>query len=120
MIKELYRLRLVILLAFIAVLMGLTRFKYRNYQWVEPEIAIQISPTQAPTPTSAPVMDEVYPLYNLLPYQGKDFLVDSYSEPLTLNVITSGNIKTITKEINKWLIKNNVATESHKFIFKEK
>ena len=117
MIKELYRLRLIIFLAFIALLMGLTRFKYRNYQWEEPKIAIQISPTQAITPTSAPKIEVVYPLYSLLPYKGKDFLIDSYSEPLTLNVITAGNIKTITKEINKWLILNNIATESHKLIF---
>lgn len=121
MIREIYRLRLIILLAFIAVLMALIRFKYRNYNWAEVQISTtQISPTQMPSPTSEPKIEVVYPLIELLPYKGKGFVVDSYSAPLTLNVVTSGNIKTITKEIYKWMIKNKVATESHKLIFSEK
>ncbi|OIP86889.1 hypothetical protein CO009_03975 [Candidatus Shapirobacteria bacterium CG_4_8_14_3_um_filter_35_11] len=120
MIKELYRLRLIILLAFVAVLMGLTRWKYKNYQWPEAEVAIQISPTSMPTPTSKPTNEELYPLYNLLPFKGKDFVVDSYLTPFVLNVITAGNIKTVTKDIYKWMIENKVATESHKLIFSDK
>lgn len=120
MIKELYRLRLVILLAFVAVLMGLTRWKYKNYQWNEVQTVIQMSPTQMPTPTSEPTQEELYPLYNLLPFKGKGFVVDSYLTPFVLNVITTGNIKTVTKDIYKWMEKNKVATESHKLIFSDK
>jgi len=121
MIKELYRLRLIIFLAFIAVLMGLTRWKYRNYQWPEEQTVVaSISPTVMPSPTSEPKMEVVYPLWEQLPYKGKTFVVDSYSAPLTLNVVTSGNIKTVTKEIYKWMLENKVATESHKLVFSAK
>ncbi len=121
MIKELYRLRLVIILAFVAVLMGLTRLKYKNYQW--PEIQQTIIPTPIivePSVTSAPQNEEIYPLIDSLPYQGKNFVVDSYDGPLTLNVVTTGNIKMVTKEIYKWMEENKVATESHKLIFSDK
>ncbi|MFA7301739.1 MAG: hypothetical protein WC069_05490 [Candidatus Shapirobacteria bacterium] len=117
MIKELYRLRLVIFLAFIAVLMGLTRFRYRNYQWVEPQIETMITPTVMPTPTEKPQEEAVYPLINSLPYTGKGFVVESYEAPLTLNIVTDGNIKNITKEVFKWMLENKVATESHKLVF---
>ena len=118
MIKEFYRLRWVFFLAAVAVLIGLIRFKYRNYNWEEPPVMVtQITPTQYPTPTSAPQIEVVYPLIGLLPYKGKDFVVDSYSAPLTLSVVTSGNIKTVTKEVYKWMLKNKVATESHKLVF---
>jgi len=59
-------------------------------------------------------------LYNLLPFKGKDFVVDSYLTPFVLNVITAGNIKTVTKDIYVWMEKNKVATESHKLIFSDK
>jgi len=120
MIKEIYRLRLIILLAIVAVLMATIRFKYRNYSWPEPQSEIQISPTQAPTPTSEPTAEEIYPLYDLLPFKGKGFVVDSYLAPFALNVITTGNIKDVTKEIYKWMVLNKVATESHKLIFSDK
>lgn len=125
MIKEIYKLRVVIILAIVAVLMAATRFKYRNYQWPTPtasqlgeQTAGQASPTIVPTPTV--IKEEVYPLYDLLPYKGSNFIVNSYVAPYTLSVVTSGNIKAITKEVNAWMIKNKVATESHNLIFTEK
>jgi hypothetical protein len=120
MIKEIYRLRLVLILAVVAVLMGITRWKYRNYQWPEVQNIVSIIPTMAPTPTSGPTQEELYPLYNLLPFKGKDFVVDSYLTPFVLNVVTTGNIKIVTKDIYKWMIENKVATESHKLIFSDK
>jgi len=127
MIKEIYRLRLVIILAIIAVFMGMVRFRYRNYDWSQLQATVQITPTPTATqsggqatPTTTPVIEEVYPLIDSLPYKGKDFTVDSYSAPYTLNIITSGNIKTVTKEVYKWMVENKVATESHKLIFSNK
>jgi len=128
MIREIYRLRLVIFLAVIAMLMAMIRFRYRNYQWPEVQTMtptptmVQITPTPTASQlggqaTSAPQTEAIYPLVELLPYKGTGFIVDSYSAPLTLNVVTSGNIKTVTKEVYKWMIKNKVATESHKLIF---
>ncbi len=120
MIKEIYRLRLIIILALIAVGMGLIRFRYRNYQWEEPQVVMQITPTTIPSPTSAPQAEVVYPLIDILPYKGNNFVVDRYSAPLTLNVVTTGNIKTVTKEVYKWMLQNKVATESHKLVFSDK
>ena len=120
MIKEIYKLRVVIILAIVAVLMGATRFKYRNYQWPEVQPIAEISPTSMPSPTPTLVKEEVYPLYTLLPYKGSNFTVNSYVAPYTLSVVTSGNIKAITKEVNAWMIKNKVATESHNLIFTER
>ena len=123
MINEIYKLRVVIILAIVAVLMAATRFKYRNYQWPTPTASQsggQVAPTLAPSPIPTVIKEEVYPLYDLLPYKGKNYTVNSYVAPYTLSVVTSGNIKLITKEINKWMIKNKVATESHNLIFTEK
>lgn len=120
MIKEIYKLRVVIILAIVAVLMAATRFKYRNYQWPETQPIAQVSPTTMPSPTPTVAKEIVYPLYDLLPYKGSNFIVNSYVAPYTLSVVTSGNIKAITKEVNAWMIKNKIATESHNLIFTEK
>ena len=53
------------------------------------------APDPSPTTTSAPVIDADYPLWNLLPYKGKGFVVDRYIEPLTLVVA----VRELTK---KW------------------
>lgn len=116
MIKNLKRYWLVGLLVIIALLMGITKIRYRNVNW--DEVYRAVTPTVVPT--SAPQIDNDYPLWRLLPYTGKDFVVDRYTEPGVLAVKTKlVNKKIITKEIYKWISENKVATESHKLIFEK-
>ncbi|PIZ58344.1 hypothetical protein COY20_03810 [Candidatus Shapirobacteria bacterium CG_4_10_14_0_2_um_filter_40_12] len=97
-------------------LMGAVRWSYRNYPWEKAEVEVLLTPIL--TPTSAPAVDPDYPLWKLLPYSGKGFVVDRYIEPLTLAVTIKGiDKKIVEKEIVKWLQENKVATDSHKLIF---
>ncbi|MEK7528068.1 MAG: hypothetical protein AAB574_03585 [Patescibacteria group bacterium] len=113
--KKIYKYRVIIFLIVVVGLMGMTRWNYRNYPWEKVEVETPLIPS--PTTTSAPVIDADYPLWNLLPYKGKGFVVDRYIEPLTLVVAVRGiDKKMALKEVLKWLIENQVATESHKLV----
>ena len=112
--KEIQRYWLVGLLVVIAVWMGITKIRYRNVDWS----SLEGTPTAAISPTSAPQSDVDYPLWKLLPYTGKDFIVDRYTQPLTLAIkIKNVDKKIVTQEVYQWMLKNKVATESHKLIF---
>jgi hypothetical protein len=114
--RKIYKYRIILFLVIIVGLMATTRIAYRNYQWPKPIVETPTTPLL--TPTIAPTVDESYPLWKLLPYQGKGFVVDRYIEPLTLSVTIKGiDKKIVEKEIFKWLLENKVATESHKLIF---
>jgi hypothetical protein len=107
---------LIIILVAMAIWMGITKIRYRNVDWS----SLNITPTVAPSPTSAPQSDVNYPLWALLPYTGKDFVVDRYTEPLTLAIkIKSVNQKIVTEEVYQWMLDNKVATESHRLIFEK-
>lgn len=60
-----------------------------------------------------------YPLAALLPYKTSLFTIDHYRGPRQLVVITESGAdeKTITKEINTWLISNGQAASSHQIIW---
>ncbi len=114
--KDLKRYWLVGLLALIAISMGITKIRYRNVDW--DMVSGLITPTIIPT--SAPQINKDYPLWDLLPYTGKDFVIDRYTEPGVLAVKTKLlNKKIITQEIYNWMLENKVATESHKLIFEK-
>ncbi|PIU73564.1 hypothetical protein COS78_01740 [Candidatus Shapirobacteria bacterium CG06_land_8_20_14_3_00_40_12] len=113
---KIYKYRLIIILLIMVGLMGAVRWSYRNYPWEKAEVEVLLTPIL--TPTSAPAVDPDYPLWKLLPYSGKGFVVDRYIEPLTLAVTIKGiDKKIVEKEIVKWLQENKVATDSHKLIF---
>lgn len=110
------RYSLIIVLVLIAVGLALTKMRYQNMDWS----SLEITPTIAPSPTSAPLSDVDYPLWKLLPYSGKDFVVDRYIKPLELAIKTKNiNKKIVTEEIYKWMKENKVATESHKLVFEK-
>lgn len=113
--KKIQRYWLVGLLALIAILMGITKIRYRNVDWSLSETLI--SPTIKPT--SAPQKNASYPLWELLPYTGKDFIVSRYAEPLVLTIKTNADKKIVSEEVYKWMLENKVATESHKLIFEK-
>ncbi|MFA5025884.1 MAG: hypothetical protein WC503_05250 [Candidatus Shapirobacteria bacterium] len=114
--KKIERYWLVGLLVVIAITMGITKIRYRNVDW---EVASNlITPTVIPT--SGPEINEEYPLWELLPYSGKDFVIDRYTEPGVLAVKTKiVDKEIITQEIYNWMMENKVATESHKLIFEK-
>ncbi len=116
-LKSLLKYRLIIVLVIIAVLMGVTKLRYRNVKWEELEPA----PTVVPSPTSAPQINTNYPLWEFIPYSGNDFKIDHYAEPLVLVIKTKKDAdkKMITEEIYNWMRENKVATESHKLVFEE-
>lgn len=116
-LKFLFKYRLIIILVVIAVLMGMTKLKYRNVNWEE----LEPTPTAVPSPTSAPQINTNYPLWEFIPYSGNGFKIDHYAEPLVLVIKTDKDIdeEVVTEEIYKWMRENKIATESHKLIFEE-
>ena len=110
------RYGLVTLLVLIAITMAITKIKYRNTNWENTGGVI--------TPTIMPVKgsqnNENYPLWELLPYKGKDFTIDRYAKPKVLVIKTgSVNKNLISQEVYKWMKENKVATESHKLVFEK-
>jgi hypothetical protein len=113
--KNISQYWLVGVLFLIAVSMGITKIKYRNVNW--DEVANRLTPTVMPT--SAPQINKDYPLWELLPYKGKDFVVDRYIVERELAVKTNADKKIVSQEVYKWLLENKVATESHKLVFEK-
>lgn len=113
MMKNIKKYWLVGLLVIIAIWMGITKIRYRNVNW--DELSGLITPTVMPT--RAPQNNKDYPLWELLPYTGKGFVVERYTEPLSLAVKTNIDKKIVTQKIYDWMKENKVATESHKLIF---
>jgi len=113
--KNINKYWLVGLLVIIAVYMGVTKIRYRNVDWES--LYITITPTIMPT--RAPQMNADYPLWELLPYTGKDFVVDRYIKEKEMAIKTNADKKMVTQEVYKWLLENKVATESHKLIFEK-
>jgi len=113
--KNINKYWLVGLLVVIAIYMGITKIRYRNVNWDE------VSGLNIPTlvPTSAPQINADYPLWELLPYTGKDFVVDRYIKEKELAIKTNANKKIVAQEVYEWLLENKVATESHKLIFEK-
>lgn len=117
--NNLKRYWLVGLLALIALMMGITKIRYRNVDW-EAMIS-QTTPTVIPT--SGPKIDDDYPLWELLPYTGKDFVVDRYAEPkilaIKINAIKDIDLEVVKNDVYMWLLENKIATESHQLIFEK-
>lgn len=115
-IKKIYKYRLLIFLTLVVIVMGIIKIRYRNVDWEN--VYPPITPTA--TPTSVPQINVDYPLWELLPYTGTDFVIDRYMEPGVLAIKTKMlNKKIITQEIYEWLLENKVATESHKLVFEK-
>ncbi len=116
-VKIFYKYRLIIILVVIAVLMGITKLKYRNVKWE----TLELTPIVMPSPTSAPQINTNYPLWEFIPYSEEGYKIDHYAEPLVLVIKVEKEIdeKIVTEEIYSWMRENKVATESHKLIFEE-
>lgn len=114
--ETMYKYRIFFWLLLIIGVMAVVKWQYRDVKWEDSSRLI----TPTISPTSAPQINENYPLWELLPYQGKDFVADRYSQPLVLVVkIKDGDQKKITQEVYEWMRENKIATESHKLIFEK-
>jgi len=117
--KEIFKYPLVLALAILVGLMTITKIRYKNVVWPEEvKPSIYISPTSEPPVT--PRINEEYPLWELLPYEGKNFIVERYTSPGVLSVKIDKGVdkKKIDEEIYKWMEENKVATESQKIEYK--
>ena len=108
----------VFFLIIVVLLLTFFKIKYRNVKWEEGPALI----TPTVMPTRAPEINENYPLWNEIPFEGKGFVVDHYAEPLVLTVSIENlkDKKIVTEEIYNWMRDNKVATESHELRFEEK
>lgn len=107
----------VFFLIIVVLLLTFFKIKYRNVKWEEGPALI----TPTVMPTRAPEINENYPLWNEIPFEGKGFVVDHYAEPLVLTVSIENlkDKKIVTEEIYNWMRDNKVATESHKLVFEK-
>jgi len=116
-LRFLFKYRLVVFLAIVVVLMGAIKFGYRDVNWEE----VEVVPTAMPSPTSAPQINNNYPLWEFIPYSGNGFKIDYYIEPLKLAVKIEKGVDEIVirEEIYNWMRENKVATESHELVFEK-
>jgi len=114
--ETIYKYRVYFWLLLVIGIMAAVKWQYRDFNWEESNRLI----TPTVSPTSAPQVNDKYPLWELLPYEGKDYTIDRYSQPLVLVIKSkNGDEDKITQEIYEWLRENKIATESHKLIFEK-
>lgn len=116
------RNQLVVVLVVLVVFLGFIKIKY-GYKGgpLPPQISPQLSEETTPTPTAEPIAiptSEGYDLWQLLPYSGKGFTIDRYTDKTTLAIKLKGIDKRVAeKAIYTWLTEQKVATESYKLEF---
>jgi hypothetical protein len=125
--KEIYRLRVIIVLALIVVILSILKIKYG---WKEENgliipanttPTITVTPTETATAAAILKVDETkYPLWDRLPYPGDGFVVKRYTAAKTLLVELDGaSTLSATKAINVWLKGFGDAGKGHKLEFGE-
>lgn len=130
---------MVILLSFLASGMILVKFLYKENE--EP-LRIKTDEPIAAMPTVVQIIDLVgedsdkeatseadqeeqnydpdYPLWEVLPYHGKGFVVDRYIKPLTLAVKIKGLDRSIVEEgVDEWLEENGIDPFSHIIVWED-
>lgn len=112
---RLSRYILVIILILMALFLTFKKIQYREVVWPEAETIKRVTIS----PTSGPRIEDEYPLWKLLPYQGEAFVIERYIDRNTLAISTKLNQKKVTEEVYKWLIENKEATESYKLVFED-
>jgi hypothetical protein len=104
-----------LVLAVIAGGMVVVKYNYRNRVVTQPTIVTPTvaTPTIVLTPTEA--VDPDYPLWKILPYSGKGFVVVKYLAPMKLEVKTKGLDKMlVAKEVYNWLDSLGTIGKGHK------
>jgi hypothetical protein len=124
--------QIVLALAVMVVIMSVIKFSYKYDPAKDKNItqAPLLSPSPLPTSVEAVVdpreateggkrtYESDYPLWSLLPFSGKGFVVDRYLEPRKLAVKAVGlDRKIATEEIEKWLEANDIDPNSHEIEF---
>lgn len=126
MIKEIYRLRVIFILALVVVVLSVLKISYGWKTGENPPLpTIVITPiiTAIPTETAtAPAILEVdetkYPLWDRLPYPGDGFVVKKYVSAKVLLVELDGvSTSSATKAVNVWLKSFGDAGKGHKLEF---
>lgn len=122
------RYLIVIFLSFAVVTMAIIKY---NYQLSQKDGTETVTPTATKTitaipttvtepivPTETEVIDADYPLWDKLPYSGRGFVIDRYTDPLTLAVKIKGIDKKIIKQdVDIWLEENGVNPETHEVVW---
>lgn len=110
--------QVIVFLSMVVVVMSMIRWRYGYKE-------VTLTETQ-PTPTEtkvAPVksktVDPEYPLWEILPYSGRGFVVEKYAAPLQLVISVRGlDEKLAEAEVNKWLEEQGPRGANHKIIIK--
>jgi len=85
--------------------MSLIKIFYKPTETMETKMVP--TSTVLPTPTT-----NLYPLQSKLPYQGKNFVIEKYIEPMVITVKTKRTDKNkIKEEIIQWWEVNNLSVE---------
>ena len=108
---------LITVLTVVAILMVMVKLSNKNKDWSEETMALTPSPTPTniPSPTPTMIINEDYPLWQQLPYEGEGFVIDRYVDKKTVVVQRKGLDKKIVEQgVYEWFDKNNVATEGMK------
>ena len=112
------RYGLVLGLSFLVVIMIGIKIAYLGVDWEEESGAKteEVSPTPQVEEEKLSV-EEKYPLWEKLPYEGEGFTIEKYQDELTLLVKNENKeVKETIEMINSWFEENGIASNSHKLI----
>lgn len=112
------------IIIFLSLVVGMMAWIKLTYKPTVEETVVVKPTISVPTPTAVPTTeiseaekaaDEQMPLWRLLPYQGENFLVKSYSDIDKLVVIKKGISKVETeKRVKQWLMERGQDPEKYK------
>lgn len=109
---QIFLVVLIVVLVFLKMRYGYDELSVESYKVYKEESML----IETITPTKS--IDPEYPLWQLLPYSGKGFVIDRYAEPLMLVVKIKGiDQKIVEKEVWNWLELEGVASDSHKLVW---
>lgn len=102
------------------IIIGMSALKVRyGYKTVENELKpneLPLTPTVVATVTTIPTKAQEieYPLFKLLPYYGKGYIIEKYVAPLTLKMILNGATEAkATNDVKVWLRSQGKLGDNH-------
>jgi len=112
---------LITILGIVALLMLSIRLVYKiNNKETKQPVPLTITlPTTTPVPTDTEEeFGKKFPLWKLLPYAGEGFVVEKYTEPLTLKVLVEqGSKEKAAEKVIEWMEENQIEAETHNVVW---
>jgi len=115
------RYSLVLLLSFIVVIMIGIKIAYMDVEWEEEKVPVAEVVEEKEEVVEEKSIEEMYPLWEKLPYYGEGFTIEKYQDELTLLVENENeDVEETISRIKEWFGEEGLASDSHRLIIESK